>query len=60
MQTKGQLIYNDIVMVFALGVIIYDLSRGRDVMWLIILCVYLIIKQIMAHRVYFKLKNRFY
>lgn len=60
MQTKGHLIYNDIVAVFAFGLIVYDFSIGRAVTWIVILFIYLITKQIIAHRAYFKINNKFY
>ena len=61
MQTKTQLIYNNTVAVFTLGVILYEWNVDFvQKLWMIILFVYWLVKQIMAHRVYFKLKGRFY
>ena len=61
MQTKGQLIYNDIVVVFILSVMLYEWNVDfQQKSWMIIFFVICLVRQIRAHKDYFKLKNRFY
>ncbi len=61
MQTKAQLIYNDVCVLGALGCAIY--RWGQDMFMLIFwmfLFVYFLFKQILAHRENYKLNNRLY
>jgi uncharacterized phage infection (PIP) family protein YhgE len=59
MQTKGELIFKDVITVICFSLIIYTWNTERWNIWAIIFVLSLI-RQIMAHRTYFKLKNRFY
>ncbi len=59
MQDKRELIFKDIVTVCCLIVIFYTWNTNRMNIWLIIFLLSLI-RQIMAHITYFKLKNKFY
>ncbi len=61
MQTKGELIYKDIVVIFTLGVILSEWNVDfRQKSWMVIVFVIFFVRQIMAHKVYFKLNNKFY
>ena len=58
MQTKGELIYNDVCTVCLLGLIVFQWNRGQR-FWMY-LFVYFFIKQIIAHKEYYKLNNRLF
>ena len=58
MQTKTQLIFNDLYTVCILGLIIFEWNKGQR-FW-IYLFVYFLIKQIIAHKEYYKVNNRLY
>ena len=58
MQTKTQLIFNDLYTVCILGLIIFEWNQGKR-FWMY-LFVYFFIKQIIAHKEYYKLNNRLF
>lgn len=58
MQTKVQLIYNDVCTVWLFGFLIYRNNELKS-LWSF-LFVYFLIKQIIAHRENYKLNNRLY
>lgn len=59
MQTRVQLIYNDICTVGILGCVIYRWGRELQNFWFFLL-VYFLIKQLMAHKEYYKENNRLF
>ena len=59
MQTKTELIYNDICMVCMIGFIFYRWNHDLRNFW-IFLFVYFLIKQILAHKENYKLNKRLF
>ena len=59
MQTKEELIFKDLLAVFVLGIVIFYWNNELKNFWRF-LFVYYFVKQIWAHREFYKLKNRFY
>ncbi len=61
MQTKGELIFKDLLTVCFFGLIIYRWNDKSHLMYLwMALFVYHIAIQLIAHRKHFKLNNRLY
>lgn len=59
MQTKVQLIYNDICALAILGCVLYRWNLELQNFWLC-LFVYFLIKQLIAHKKYYKRNNRLF
>ena len=59
MQTKRELIYNDVCTACIFGCIIYRWNHELKNFWGF-LFVYFLIKQVIAHRENYKLNNRLY
>lgn len=59
MQTKAQLIFNDICTVVSLGCAIYRWGGDMQNFWLF-LFVYFLVKQLIAHKEYYKKNNRLF
>jgi len=60
MQTKTQLIYNDVLTMGLLGVVLFDKHSASMSWFWIILFAYYLIKQAWAHRNNYKLNNRLF
>ena len=60
MQTKAQLIYNDVCVVCLLALIVFNgMSQGMKNFWVFLL-IYSFGKQIIAHRENYKLNNQLF
>ena len=59
MQSKAQLIYNDICALAMLGCSIYRWGQDLQRFWMLMF-VYFFIKQIIAHKEYYKVNNRLF
>ncbi len=59
MQPKSELIYKDVLVLLFFGLTIYRWNNDLKYLWLF-LFVYNLVKQLFAHKEYYKLNNKFY